>query len=156
MRPHASTRMSNAAFHASDWTAFETLTRETCIEQWTRQFGQEPPKYTSVQFMRSALAYEAQLKAHGGHSAAVRKTLKAALKEGQKPAEMTGSRKASPSQPVLRPGTHLVREWNGRTYQVEVLDDSFQLDGKRYRSLSAIAKKITGAHWSGPRFFGLC
>lgn len=146
--------MSNADFRGSDLTAFETLTRESCIEQWKRQFGREPPKYTSVQFMRSALAYEAQLKAHGGHTTAVRKAFKTALKEDTKPAKTTGSRKPS-SQSVLRPGTHLVREWNGRTYQVEVLDGGFQLDGKRYRSLSAIAKKITGAHWSGPRFFGL-
>jgi hypothetical protein len=56
---------------------------------------------------------------------------------------------------TLRPGTHLVCEWNGRSYQVEVLDDGFQMDGKSYRSLSAIARKITGAHWSGLRFFGL-
>lgn len=55
----------------------------------------------------------------------------------------------------MRPGTHLVREWNGRTYQVEVLENGFRLDGKYYRSLSAIARKITGAHWSGPRFFGM-
>lgn len=155
MRRNASAQMNNADFHASDWTAFETLTREMCIEQWERQFGREPPKYTAVQFMRSALAYEAQLEAHGGHPAAVRKALTAALKQDQKPAWTTGTRKTSPSETVLRPGTHLVREWNGRTYQVEVLDDGFQLDGKRYLSLSAIARKITGAHWSGPRFFGL-
>lgn len=155
MRPNASARMSNAGIHAWDGAAVKMWTRETCIEQWKRQFGREPPKYTSVQFMRSALAYEAQLKAHGGHTAAVRKSFKMALKEDPKPADATGSRKASPLQSVLRPGTHLLREWNGRTYQVEVLDDGFQLDGKRYRSLSAIARKITGAHWSGPRFFGL-
>jgi len=155
MRSNDSARMSKTNLHASDGIASETLTRETCIELWKRQFGREPPKYTSVQFMQSALAYEAQVKAHGGHSASVRKAFKTALKEVQKPAEKAGSRKASSLQQVLRPGTHLVREWNGRTYQVEVLDGGFQLDGKRYRSLSAIAQKITGAHWSGPRFFGL-
>lgn len=52
-------------------------------------------------------------------------------------------------------GTRLVREWNGRTHVVEVTQDGFVMDGKNYRSLSAIAKRITGAHWSGPRFFGL-
>jgi len=133
---------------------FDALSPEACIDQWRRTIGGQPLKYVSVQFMRRALAYEAQVKVHGGHSAAVRKALKAALKQGQKPAGKAGSRKP-PLQSVLRPGTHLVREWNGRTYQVEVLDGGFQLDGKRYRSLSAIAKKITGAHWSGPRFFGL-
>jgi hypothetical protein len=57
--------------------------------------------------------------------------------------------------PLLAAGTQLVREWNGRPYRVEVIEDGFVLDGKTYSSLSAIAKMITGAHWSGPRFFGL-
>ena len=52
-------------------------------------------------------------------------------------------------------GTHLVREWNGRTYQVEVLDNGYRFDGKTYPSLTTITKRITGTHWSGPRFFGL-
>ncbi len=57
--------------------------------------------------------------------------------------------------PKLALGTQLVREWNGRTWQVEVVKGGFVCRGKRYRSLSAIAKMITDAHWSGPRFFGL-
>ena len=52
-------------------------------------------------------------------------------------------------------GTHLVREWNGRTYQVEVVDNGYRFDGKTYPSLTTIAKRITGTHWSGSRFFGL-
>jgi hypothetical protein len=55
----------------------------------------------------------------------------------------------------LKPGVTLVREWNGRTYQVNVLEHGFSMDGKSYASLTAIALKITGAKWSGPRFFGL-
>jgi hypothetical protein len=60
----------------------------------------------------------------------------------------------SPAIPV-RPGTRLMREWNGRMHLVDVTDNGFVFDGKTYRSLSAIARRITGAHWSGPRFFGL-
>lgn len=137
-----------------DTARFEAMSREKCIEEWRQTIGGQSLKYVSVQFMRSALAYEAQIKADGGHSRAVRKVLKAALKADQKSYDAGGRSKPS-LQTVLRPGTHLVREWNGRTYQVEVLADGFQMDGKRYRSLSAIAKKITDAHWSGPRFFGL-
>ncbi len=55
----------------------------------------------------------------------------------------------------VRAGAHLVREWNGRTYQVEVRDGGYRMDGKAWPSLSAIAKHITGTTWSGPRFFGL-
>jgi hypothetical protein len=59
------------------------------------------------------------------------------------------------ARPELKPGTRLVREWQGRTYDVLVLDDGFSWQGTRYRSLSAIARKITGTPWSGPLFFGL-
>ena len=60
-----------------------------------------------------------------------------------------------PTRVPLCPGTRLLREWNGRQHFVEVVDKGFVFDGKTYRSLSAIARRITGAHWSGPRFFGL-
>jgi hypothetical protein len=59
------------------------------------------------------------------------------------------------AKPSIKPGTRLVREWNGRTHHVEVLDKGFRWNDRTYRSLSSIAKAITGAHWSGPRFFGL-
>jgi Protein of unknown function (DUF2924) len=55
----------------------------------------------------------------------------------------------------LKPGIRLMREWRGRTYSVVVHEKGFDYDGRRYRSLTQIAKEITGAHWSGPRFFGL-
>ena len=58
-------------------------------------------------------------------------------------------------RPELKPGTRLVREWQGRTYEVLVLDDGLSWQGTSYRSLSAVARKITGAAWSGPLFFGL-
>jgi hypothetical protein len=137
-----------------DVARFEAMSREDCIDEWRRTMGGQSLKYISVQFMRSVMAYEAQIEAYGGHPSAVRKALKAALKTDQRFSEAGGRPKAA-LQSSLRAGTHLVREWNGRTYQIEVLDDGFQMDGKRYRSLSAIARKITGAHWSGPRFFGL-
>ena len=64
--------------------------------------------------------------------------------------------RASASDPgiVLRTGTTLVRQWRGHTHTVLVREDGFEYDGQHYRSLTVIAEKITGAHWSGPRFFG--
>src|SRR5207253_2232691 len=61
----------------------------------------------------------------------------------------------TPRRPELKPGTRLVREWQGRTYEVLVLDRGFSWQGTHYRSLSALARKITGTAWSGPLFFGL-
>ena len=55
----------------------------------------------------------------------------------------------------LKPGARLVREWGGRTHTVTITEDGFEYAGANYPSLTKIAKKITGAHWSGPRFFGL-
>ncbi|MCL5778702.1 DUF2924 domain-containing protein [Limibaculum sp. FT325] len=60
-----------------------------------------------------------------------------------------------PKTPGLRPGGRLIREWNGVTHVVEVTAEGYLWHGTRHRSLSAIARAITGAHWSGPRFFGL-
>jgi Protein of unknown function (DUF2924) len=60
-----------------------------------------------------------------------------------------------PAEPRLKPGARLVREWRGRTHTVMALDDGFEFEGRLYRSLTQIAREITGAHWSGPRFFGL-
>jgi hypothetical protein len=60
-----------------------------------------------------------------------------------------------PARAELKPGTRLMREWQGRTYDVLVLEGGFSWQGTRYRSLSAIARKITGTPWSGPLFFGL-
>ena len=99
-------------------------------------------------FLRRVLAYERQCRTHGGHSAATRRIL-ATMVNGT-----PGNGAAAPAGSVSA-GTHLVREWNGRTYQVEVIDNGYRFDGKTYPSLTTIAKRITGTHWSGPRFFGL-
>ena len=98
--------------------------------------------------MEKALAYEVQCKVHGGLPAKTRRSLKS-IAAGQ------ASETAIPSSPALSPGAHLVREWNGRSYRVEVLEDGFRMDGRTWSSLSALAQHITGTHWSGPRFFGL-
>ena len=63
--------------------------------------------------------------------------------------------KDRPASPKLRSGGRLVREWNGVSHVVDVTDAGYLWRGERHRSLSAIARAITGAHWSGPRFFGL-
>ena len=113
---------------------------------WEEAFGAPPPPYLSVSFMQSALSYDEQCRAQGGLPAATRKALKR-IADGKPIAEASRSR--------LRPGAHLVREWNGRSYQVEVIANGYRMDGRDWASLSAIARHITGTTWSGPRFFGL-
>ena len=115
---------------------------------WEQAFGAAPPRSLSRVFMRCVLAYERQCRTHGWHSATTRRAL-AAMANGT-----PGNGAAAPAGSVSA-GTHLVREWNGRTYQVEVIDNGYRFDGKTYPSLTTIAKRITGTHWSGPRFFGL-
>lgn len=88
-------------------------------------------------------AYRAQEKALGGLSAADIKRAK------------RGTSDQASQKHVARPGTWLSRAWHGEAHQVIVLDDGAEYRGERFASLSAVARKITGAHWSGPRFFGL-
>jgi hypothetical protein len=95
--------------------------------------------------MEKAIAYEIQAKAFGGLPVRTKRALKAAVKADGKPAP----------PPLPGRGTRLVREWHGRLHEVEVLDDSYLYRGERHRSLSAIARAITGTRWSGPRFFAL-
>ena len=70
-------------------------------------------------------------------------------------ASVAETRSKPPEASPLKPGTRLVREWHGRTHVVTVLDDAFEFEGRHYPSLTQIAREITSAHWSGPRFFGL-
>ncbi len=120
--------------------------RSKTHNEWCITFGCPPPKHLSTSFMLRALGWEAQAKASGGLPTDIKRALQSIAK-GKQP-KLAVPRKVAT-------GTHLVREWNGRTYQVEVLEQGFRMDGRKYCSLTAIAKKITGANWSGPRFFGL-
>ena len=121
---------------------------------WKQTFGAAPPSSLSRVFLRRVLLHERQCRTHGGLSAATRRALAAMANETPSSAALAGSVSAG-THLVDRSGTHLVREWNGRTYQVEVIDNGYRFDGKTYPSLTTIAKRITGTHWSGPRFFGL-
>ena len=121
--------------------------RDQCLETWDKLAEAPPGSRLSLRFLRKALIFEVQCKMLGGHSAAIRRSLKAEAKP------MATTTAHSPSTIAL--GTQLVREWNGRVYRVNVTSDGFEMDGQTFSSLSAVAKRITGAEWSGPRFFGL-
>lgn len=122
------------------------LGRKELTEVWRVLHGQAPPSRMSQVFMRRVLAFEIQAQRYGGLSKPVLKELtrKSGTRQG-----------AAKSTPALKPGGHLLREWNGITHVVEVTKEGFLWKGETYRSLSVIARTITGSHWSGPRFFGL-
>ena len=130
--------------------ALAGLPRADLIERWQEHCRCDPPKGLSTQLMIRAIAYEMQAKHCGGLKPATKRRLfKAANgKPDEKPAG--GSARLE-----VNPGARLVREWNGVTYTVDVTDDGFEWRGELYGSLSEIARAITGARWSGPRFFGL-
>ena len=126
--------------------ALTEQSRDELIEHWSINYGRSPPKGISRRLLERAAAHEMQVAAHGGLKSEVRHRLLSAVKHGKTAASTSRN---------LSPGTRLVREWNGRSHTVEVIDIGFDWNGKVYKSLSAVAFAITGARWSGPRFFGL-
>jgi hypothetical protein len=124
--------------------------REELVERWRKRFGVEPPKGCGRRLLELAAAYDIQQQAFGGLKAEIRKAL-AVASSGS--INRTSTHRTSNRS--IKPGTRLIREWNGRTHHVEAVDGGFLWEGKLHRSLSTIARAITGAHWSGPRFFGI-
>ena len=116
--------------------------------EWRLLNHGEPPKI-SRELLVLALGYRLQEIEHGGLGKVTLRKLQTIAKAIRK----TGGVGPTPSL-RLKPGSRLVREWRGRTHTVTVTEDGFEYAGMSYRSLTKIAKKITGAHWSGPRFFG--
>ena len=121
-----------------DLTALAALSTSDLPEHWRRIFRSEPPRI-APELLRRGIAYRLQERAIGKMSATVAR----ALASGTKTA------------PEIAIGTRFVREWNGRTIDVHATADGMLWDGRLYRSLSAIAREVTGVAWSGPRFFGV-
>ena len=116
---------------------------------WRQLHRTGPPQGLSRDLLIRALATQLQEQTHGGASRVLRRRLQTLAGEFEK-----GSASFDPGV-VPKIGTTLAREWRGRTHLVLVREDGFEYEGRRYRSLTVIAERITGAHWSGPRFFGL-
>lgn len=117
--------------------------------EWRQQYQSEPPKI-SRGLLVLALGYGLQEIEHGGLDKSTRRKLRTISKA----LRTTGRVGPTPSL-SLKPGARLVREWRGRTHTVTVTEDGFEYAGTSYPSLTKIANKISGGHWSGPRFFGL-
>ena len=168
--------MSRIARLENEIISIGDLSRDELIARWTRQFGCPPPKGIKNNLLERAAAWQLQSKWLGGLSANARRIMRqrsslakdGATLQGRGTARLNDrqsdgfdqSGSIEQQRPVRlrlvpKPGSRLLREWNGSTHVIEVIEAGFVLDGKTYKSLTAIAKRITGAHWSGPRFFGL-
>ena len=121
------------------------LPRANLVDRYEQLPDMPPPKGLSTPLLRRIVAFEAQAAERGGLGARLRKQF-------QSIADEDGA--INPTV-HLKVDARLVREWNGVTHVVDRMESGFSYRGKTYRSLSAIAKEITGAKWSGPRFFGL-
>ena len=118
--------------------------------EWRRLYRAHPPQRLSRNLLVLAIAWKIQEQAYGGLGRATKRRLADLANTMEEDGDLARRRVAR-----LRPGVKLVREWQGAIHRVVVLEDGFEWNGARWRSLSAIACEITGSHWSGPRFFGL-
>jgi hypothetical protein len=135
---------------AAQLEAIEKMSASDLRALWRSVFGRPHPGWVQKEFLVRGLGYHLQEKAFGGLSAALRRRLLSYAEE----LRLEG-RIASLARPRIKPGTRLVRSWGGQTHVVTVLDTAFEYRGKRFGSLSEIARAITKTRWSGPAFFGL-
>ncbi|WP_205651042.1 DUF2924 domain-containing protein [Tsuneonella mangrovi] len=114
--------------------------------EWRRAFGTPAPPAFGIALTTRAIAARYQEQALGGLTRAELRMLEVQARRNERKPK---------TAPVVKPGTWLSRTWHGEVHEVVVLDGAYEYRGSRFASLSAIAREITGAHWSGPRFFGL-
>ena len=143
--------MNKAAIDVAQ--ALARLSELTIFElrgEWRRLHRMPPPMRFSRDLLTRGISYKLQERAYGGLSTATARKLERAS------ADPLGRGAVKPAPPIsLKSGTRLVREWRGVTHTVLIHADGIEWRGQRYRSLSVVAREITGARWSGPRFFGL-
>ncbi len=131
-------------------TLLPRMSKAQLLVLWKHLFKIPPPRQGRSDVLVKFLAYRMQEQAYGGLSPATRTRLRARARkfEANPNAELSGA-------PRIKPGTRLIRDWRGQSHRVTVHENGFEHAGKRYSSLSQVARLITGTHWSGPLFFGL-
>jgi hypothetical protein len=134
---------------ATEIEALDSLDLCPLRQRWQELYGTAAPACMSQQLLVQAVAYQIQVQVYGGLGQSTRKRL----------TSHDGKPNGKPRRKLHRrykPGTQFLREWQGRTHKVTATDDGgFLYRGTAYRSLSKVARAITGTHWSGPAFFGL-
>jgi len=137
-------------------TAIAEIAKLSCLSvadlraEWVRVLGSSPPKTISREYLVRAIAYHLQCGPHRGVPATVLRALK---KLSANATSSVGATEAATR--ALKPGARILREWKGAVHEVEVVDTGYRYGDQIYKSLSVIARQITGTRWSGPVFFGL-
>jgi hypothetical protein len=141
---------ANGAAIEARLSVLEELTTADLQIEWRKLYRRVPPSRLSRDLLIRGVAYLLQVGADGGLSLSTQRRLRS-LSDGS---DRRGRPAAAPAI-TLTPGTQLVREWHRQVHTVRVLDQGFEYQGERYPSLTRIARRITGVHWSGPLFFGI-
>lgn len=133
------------------------LSRSELIAKWQQLFKLPPASIVRKEFLVKYLAWEIQAQEQGGYTSQTKKKLEALAKDLDQNQEIKDEKLNALKQKTLtiKPGTKLIREYQGINNEVLVLEKGFQYDNKTYKSLSAIANEITGSRWNGKVFFGL-
>ncbi len=131
-------------------TALTQMPSHKLREHWRNIYRAVPPRRIPRDLLMRAAAYQIQERAYGGLDRKTKRRIRTLARTLE-----TDGRLPLSSGPDLKPGAKLIREWHGKTYTVTALEEGFEFGEKRYRSLSRIAREITGARWSGMKFFGL-
>lgn len=139
--------------------ALATMSPVQLRTEWRRVYQALPSPRLTTDLLRRGIAYGLQERVHGGLPTMMARELdrmgKRRLADKAAEGSDAGAGRSARDEPRLRPGTRLVRAWQGRTYSVLVTEHGFVMDDREYSSLSRIAETVTGTRWSGPRFFGL-
>jgi len=143
-------RTTAAADLAAKLAALPEMAAVDLRAEWRQLYRAHPPQRIGRHLLELGVAWKLQERAYGSLSATTKRRLADLVKTMDEKGDLAKARAVR-----LKPGAKLVREWQGKTYDVTVLEDGFQWRGQRWRSLSAIAREISGTHWSGLRFFGV-
>ena len=135
---------------SSQLAAIATMTYSDLHLAWRRHYRGVAPKKMSRDILELGIAWKIQENKLGGLGAAVKRQIAELARTMEAKSDLAKPRAISP-----KPGARLLRAWNGVTHDVLIVEDGFLWAGRTWRSLSAIAREITGTRWSGPRFFGL-
>jgi hypothetical protein len=130
--------------------ALKVRPREALKDEWERLYRRKPPRKISRNLLVRSIAHKYQEEAYGGLKPEARVELERLIR----------AYRADPAKPVkhkirLKPGTRLIRSWKGKPHEVIASENGFVYQGRPYKSLTEVAGKITGSHWSGLAFFGL-